>query len=573
MILRITCRYKYMCLDECFIHFNMSAVVVGILKGTIGGLVKKARQVSAAGLEGGDETDGKVRDWIVDGLDDIKRQLKGLERRELLSSLSYMKQGINALYDTLEDADGNMTQPTQEVLSNKTDPISPVNQVDALLTAISSFKKHSENRFTKAVECFKLAGENSTKAFWNEASAIEDRIKAAQIRIISRILEGLEHPDGSVSDSLQYLRELHEVKGVQRTFSVLINGGFKKSFNSSERVDNAKLVYAVNQILFTFARKFSKWLFLDTIKKWPTILLSAVESYHPICGEHRHVAKLEESGLQIRSPLPDMTFGENVYTEMSAVNSTGEIIIALTETERVFKSFQRSRKSQSLVRKIPKKERVSNLVEIAMDVDVNDNLYVVSAFRESSHGSACCKLLIFDSTGNTKGEYPLPFLKSHWPKVRLAVNKDGEIAILDSKSKIVYVGNACSEPCSFQVKKTFTIKKLDHVVGFKFQATANGKRVIVVYPHSICIYRENGHLERHIKITDQKIRSCAINAKQNFLLKTHYRAGCSLVTLSDVGELLDMLCVGPDEWIASAQLCSHPNGHVALVDKNRGTIL
>ncbi len=326
----------------------MSEVVTGVVKLTFGFLANKIRSGIAERLKDGDVTDEECRRLIVSELDDIKSKLDGLARKDLLSSLCFLQEGINRLYQSLLqfDSNENTEEPTEQATlvetasSKDTGLNSPISDVIALVNLITSLKIRSNERLKSATKSFELARENATKAFCNEALSMEDRIHASQIRMMARILENLEDPDASVSDCLQYLKQLHDIGAIQEIFSVLTDGGIKSRFNKKKRLNNASSVQLMNQTLFEFARKFTKSFLLGLVSQWPLISLGE-KSYHPVCGEDRHVGKLKESGLEVSSLRPDFTFEEEIYRENAVVvNSSGEIV-ALTRKTRTVKIFKR----------------------------------------------------------------------------------------------------------------------------------------------------------------------------------------------------------------------------------------
>ena len=213
----------------------MSGVVTGVVKLTFGFLANKIRSGIAERLKDGDATDEECRRLIVRELDDIKSKLDGLARKDLLSSICFLQEGVNRLYQSLFQVDSSENTadlPEQAALveaassrDTVTGPDSPINEVIALINAIKSLKIRSKERFKSAIKSFELARENATKAFCNEALSIEDRIQASQVRMMARILENLEDPEASASDCLQYLKQLHDIGAIQETFSVLIKGG------------------------------------------------------------------------------------------------------------------------------------------------------------------------------------------------------------------------------------------------------------------------------------------------------------------------------------------------------------
>jgi hypothetical protein len=557
----------------------MSEVVTGVVKLTFGFLANKIRSEIAERLKDGDATDEECRRLIVRELDDIKSKLDGLARSSLLSSLLFLQEGVNRLFQSLLQVDSNENTaelPKQEALVEAaslrdTGPDSPINEVIALLNAITSLKIRSKERFKSAIKSFELARENATKAFCNEALSIEDRIQASQVRMMARILENLEDPEASASDCLQYLKQLHDIGAIREIFSVLINGGIKSKFSKTKRLNNATSVQVMNQILFEFIKKFATSSLLTSMFAWPTILLGE-KTYHPVLGEHRHIEKLKGSGMQVMSLGTDFTFGDEIYSrDYSVVNSKGNIV-ALRQDKRTFKVFKRSGESRILC-KVPREERASVCYVKAMDIDAEDNLYVIARFREGDDESRSFKLFIFDENGNKNLESPLPFLQtSILQGVRMAINKDGKIAILNCKGGILYSGNVYVELNSFKVDKSFSINKYIHAVRFSsFDGT-----IIAASASDVYIYTENGELQRKIEkpIGYAFIDSVAINhVTKRILVKTKLFSDCSLLSFSETGELQDSLCLGTSEWIQHAQLKSHPNGPVALVGKTRATLL
>ncbi len=568
----------------------MSEVVTGVVKLTFGFLANKIRSKIAERLKDGDVTNEECRHLIVSELDDIKSKLDGLARKDLLSSLCFLQEGINRLYQSLLQLDSNENtaesneQATlvEAASSRDTGPNSPINDVIALVNAITSLKIRSNQRSKSAIESLKLARENATKAFCNEALSIEDRIRASQIRMMARILENLEDPDASVSDCLQYLKQLHDVGAIQEIFSVLINGGIKSSFHKKKRLNNVSSVQVMNQTLFEFATKFTKSSLLGCLSQWPLISLGE-ESYHPVFGEDRHVGKLKESGLQVISLRPVFTLDRKVIDPFfSILNSKGETVAKMMR-ENTFKIFKRSGENCTLF-EIPREEKASLCGVATMDIDTEDNIYVIIKFQESENNdqSWSFKLFIFDENGNKKLESPLPFQQnSRRPKVRMAINKDGKIAILDCQEKILYIGNVCGEMNSFKVDRTFCvfglyIQGLISYVNVWF-SDFNGTKVIVADNYTVYIYTENGQLQCEIKITEEHgfIDSVAINhVTKRILVKTYQPPGRrSLLRFSNTGELIGSLYLGSSRWICLAGLMSHPNGPVALVCKNEAFLL
>ena len=216
-----------------------------------------------------------------------------------------------------------------------------------------------------------------------------------------------------------------------------------------------------------------------------------------------------------------------------------------------------------------------------MDVDEEDNIYVITAFKEREDETWIFNLFIFDANGNTKLECPLPFVQKDWARVSMAINKQRKITILDGENKIVYIGNVCVEVNAYEVEKSFHVKELVHKIRFSY---CNGVKIIVLGSRAIYIYTENGELEREIEIPEEygTGQSLAINhVTQRILLITTRGSEISpehnsLLQFSESGELLDSLYLCytfSNYWLSGAALTSHLNGSVVLVGKKRAVYL
>ena len=82
----------------------MSSIATAVFKATIGLLVNKGRDKAAEKLKDNDVTDQKFRGLIVREIDDIKKKLDGLSRKDLLASISFFKEGIEHLYEVFDNA-------------------------------------------------------------------------------------------------------------------------------------------------------------------------------------------------------------------------------------------------------------------------------------------------------------------------------------------------------------------------------------------------------------------------------------------------------------------------------------
>ena len=93
----------------------MSSIVTGVLNLTFGLLWSKVRDHTAEKLKEGDMTDEKCRQLIVRELDDITTKIDGLARKDLLSSVSFVKEGLTFLnLSQDESTDGETSCPQEQ---------------------------------------------------------------------------------------------------------------------------------------------------------------------------------------------------------------------------------------------------------------------------------------------------------------------------------------------------------------------------------------------------------------------------------------------------------------------------
>ena len=543
----------------------MSALVDTVVKLTLGFLANKIRDEIAKRLEDDDVAKEQCRRLIVRELDDIKSKLDALARKDLSSSLCFLQEGINRLYDSFSqlDSNENATKSAENCMYDRAP--SYINKAIALITVFKQSKVCSSDRFKSAIESLKKAGEKATEAFANTALPIEDRIQATQIRMMARILGGLEDPEASVSDCLLYLKQLHNVGAVQGIFSVLVNGGIMMRFGKTKRCDDATSVHQTNETLFKFARKFTKSSSAGIFSQWPAISLS-----------DRRYGEDSLDGISKETvQVPEFDFNDDIQSEISVVNSRGEII-ALTRSEHSFKIFKPSGESRTLFA-TPREHHAANCFKVAMDIDSKDNIYLITRFQDGSQKWSY-KLHIFDENGKSKCSSPLHFLQSCFSVVRMAISNDGKIAILNCKKKLLNIMYVRFELNSFEVDKELSLEKSkkEHFVSLKFQSGFNETRIIVAYSRTIYIYEENGRRKKKIEMDKaMEILSFALDyIRKRFLVKTYHSSGCSVLRFaSSTGELIDSLCFGSSEWIIDANLICHPNGPVALVRKTGATLL
>ena len=305
----------------------MSLIVTSILSSTVGLLWNKVRDTTAKHLKDSGITNAQIRQAVVRELNDINTKLDGLSRKDLLSSYSFLQEGIQLLNVCLEKFEqkavvneGNDDRgETSRMPSGDESDI--LNEALKLSQAMGKFQIVSKE-FESAKKRFKDARKEATHAFCNEGLNIQDRIFAAKLRIVSEILECLNNPDTAASSCLLFLKKLHGLPDVREIFSVYLGGGFWSLLNRTERAENVKSVTMINYVLYRFVSKFSSKYCL--VLSWPTIQLPD-QRFNPICG-WEEISTRASWGEDLIQPPNRLKLNESINPFKSAVNSRGEIV-------------------------------------------------------------------------------------------------------------------------------------------------------------------------------------------------------------------------------------------------------
>ena len=206
---------------------------------------------------------------------------------------------------------------------------------------------------------------------------------------------------------------------------------------------------------------------------------------------------------------------------------------------------------------------------VAMNIDAKDNIYVIMAFRESDDQPWSFKLLNFDEHEDKKLESLLPFQCDSRYGVRMAVNNDKIMAVLDPEEKILHGGTSCKTN-SLVVDNSFHLDEFsDRVCAIRF--LDNGTKIIAAsyYENSFYIYAEDGEMERKVMIPGEYgyIYSVAINyITKRILVKTDGKS-IYLCSFSETGEVKNNVCLESDgeyDGLYFANI-SNQHGAVALV--------
>ena len=147
----------------------------------------------------------------------MKSKLDGLARKELETSISRFKEGIELLYKVFESAKSKSDYhwiPAQETAKTA--------NVEAFALAkemrkleLTTLDESATRLLSTAKERFKEARREATKAFNNEALELPDRLLATQYRLMATILETVDNPKDSLPACKVCIEDLQDVSSVK----------------------------------------------------------------------------------------------------------------------------------------------------------------------------------------------------------------------------------------------------------------------------------------------------------------------------------------------------------------------
>ncbi|CAB4020932.1 Hypothetical predicted protein [Paramuricea clavata] len=537
----------------------MSSIITAILRSIVDLLCNKARDSAANKLEDEDLSDEKLREIIVKDLADIKSKLDCLSLKDLDSSYSFLKEGVQLLNFALDKSNEDQkasegpTDDATRVYMNDTDIF---NAALSLPQAIQQLKISSDKRFGSAQDCFKASREAATHAFNNKSLSIKDRIMACKLRMAARILEsGLEDPEAATTACLLSLEELHGLSAIQEMFAVFLKGGLKSMLKKTERLENIMSVLFINHALYDFSSKYSsKSHYLFT---WPGIKLKD-RTFHPILSVHEIVTKTSSSEEFVQQ-LNRVVVDSRIKRASFAVNSRGEIIVLDEEKITVIYS---TGESKDVMLPDPTESNVIDLCRMNVAVDSNDNVYAVRRLTKRDKNGSDKKdfvLYAFDENYNIKHVSLLDFLEARRLRfVNIAVDKNQNLIMLTDWNDRVYV-------CETTGKRKFQFKR-DGDGPRSLRISKNNDIMIVSHDCSaVQIYSTEGNLKSTIKVPEgHEARQVAFHhgiCKIIVLTYVMNQDSWFLLGCSETGERENsvFLC-----WGGNSRMKSHPSGPVAL---------
>ena len=318
----------------------MSSIITAVFKATIVLLVNKGRDKLAEKLNEGDVTDQKFRGLIVREIDEVKSKLNGLARKDLKTSISHFKEGIELLYEVFESARPSSEHKilTEQAASVEAFPLSR----EMRKLELTSMDETATRLLSAAKGRFKEARREATKAFNNEALELPDRLLAMQYRLMATILETVDNPKDSLPVCKVCIEDLHDVSGVKECFKVELKKGLWARLDKDERRQIISTVCFFNRVVYdvTLMTRFGSKDELS--ENWPSVN-TGEEQVYPLRNKKVDEV-LKKQGMEHCCVKP-WSFGQEGEEEHKlkwprgiATNHRGQFLIADLKTVKVFDS-------------------------------------------------------------------------------------------------------------------------------------------------------------------------------------------------------------------------------------------
>ena len=498
----------------------MSAIISGVLDLTFGLLWDKLRDHTAERLQDGDVTDEKCRQIIVRELDNMKSILEGLSRKDLLASISFLKEGVCLLNmafrpakddvsdkrGTLQDNGGSAidcqsSNEMSDLSTSSSESKSKQNlnenecfeeAIKPLSRIIANLGTASKERLSSARSSFEHARHEATTAFNNKALSTKDRILACKLRVISRMLESVEDPRVVFETCMLYLEELHNLEAVQGIFNVHINGGLRSRFNKQKRQELMSSVIMISYVLANFTLSFAEKGY--NLLTWPKVQTSR-GSFHPLldsaANSIMHSAKI---GAPHIFAFDRMTQHDHQIMPEIMITGSGHIAeIVIRDGVLHFCLFHST------------DEITTDCAKILLVVtdDGLDNIYVV-AYVEVSADKFDFSLLVADKTGNIMCESNLVFLAHAEKNYRESAPSDLIEEFSNSPTHVEFAVNTAGKILVFGHQTFIYVCDSNGVLSHNFETAHRNDLVSITHnndvitatnsSNTVCVYSLNGSM-------------------------------------------------------------------------------
>ena len=555
--------------------------------------VNAARNTLADKLKDGDIRNEKWRKIIIEDLHDINTKIDGLSRKDSLASCAFLKEGIGALKIKLKEANGdhNIENETTTATQTNERESGVLNEAIALSTNIQRLNDPSNGPLASTEKYFTAAREEATRAFWNEALSVTDRVMAEKIRVVSKVLECLQDTKVAAAGCMQFLRELHDLPAIGETFSTYFKGGIKSRFYKDSRLENVKSVLSLNFAISEFVARFSGEL--PNVRNWPRIHLSTRETIHPLLLDVDVVKDIFDNE-EFQPPENQMT-SALLYCTRHCINSKGQLLVASSYDTRV-RISNRSGKTRTFCQIQPSTANLEPQVVfggMTFVIDRDDKVFVIKCFKDCTSGKCVFVLFVFDSNGNRQYERMLHFLERDATRpINCVINNDDDIVIhllaafdlyvcdKDGNLKSTlslekyssdYIWDSVYDGTYFGISYVFLNDTFDPMKDFFHCASVTNQNEIVMRKgEKVFVYTNEGKLKRTI-IVKNGVSAVAYNYDTSNLEIVEdeestfgTRQSFCIRTYSENDEV-ECLYLPINKCYPRKAYCSHPTGPAALI--------
>ena len=333
----------------------MSAIISAVLKGTIGLIVKKGRDVAAEKLKDGDVTDQKLRGLIVSELNDIKGKLDALSQKDLKAAVDFFGTGLknlngavvamrgaNVSVEAGEVSERNEEEDFEELaLPSDTDPGKTIAVAAGIRNMqLTELDETTKSLLSDAQENFRLAVENATHACNNEALSTFDRITAIRYRVMAAMLKSAAETvrtAGDLKSTLQKafpyceqcLEILNSLPAVRNSFKVELSKGLlniRGQFGKDERMQIISIVCQVNRTIYDAMRTVGKDVH---VLVWPYVDIGE-DQVDPLRDVRvlQMLEKSEKVDIEHYRIAPELSFDVTMVGIVFATNTVGQFLFA-----------------------------------------------------------------------------------------------------------------------------------------------------------------------------------------------------------------------------------------------------
>ena len=522
----------------------MSSIITAVFKATIGLLVNKGRDKAAEKLKDGDVTDQKFRGLIVREIDDIKSQLKGLARKDLLASISFFKEGIELLYEVFDKARRRREHSTAAAGTASAEAVSLAKGIRRL--ELTDLDESATRALANAKDRFKDARRKATEAFANEALELSDRVLAMQYRLMSTILETVDNPEVALAACRVCIEELHSLSAVKECFTVELKGGFRARFGKEERRAIISATCHVNRTIYDVILMVSFGNNQLSTNNWPCVD-TGEEKVDPLF-DGRVSKVLQKQGMEHCCVTP-WSFGQEgeeehklTYPVGIATNADGQFVIAdgLDGSVKVFDS------SGKFVLQFHSETAFNVLDDVATDVN-NSNIYVL--VRSWRYGAEH-EVQVFSHTADLLHKFPV----RGGDRDRLAVTNTKVLVLTGG---IVHV---------YEHEGRYVHSFGEGILKNTWDITAGPDGQILTLDDScVFIFTEDGKQQRKFNINtkEDQYRCIACHPSGEFVVVGGTKHPCVAIYTKD-GEFVRRIVVTEEKNFSITWITVSMEGHIAV---------